>query len=188
MASSRRKAGARFPHWPQQSTNRAGFKGPQAEPNESVPGLGRVEKVSACPPTWPGRPIGKILLRGHPERPARDPGPPHADLRRRDRRGCPPLSLDRFEQRGRTDDVQDACQIVGEDAQRHLGGDLGKRLHSCAHAHLPGAERVLGGLAPRAHGVRIFVAAGPIGHGQQGAAVVRCAIVESIRNGRICGR
>jgi hypothetical protein len=28
---------------------------------------------------------------------------------------------------------------------------------SCAHSHLHGAERVLGGLAPRAHSVRIFV-------------------------------
>jgi hypothetical protein len=58
-----------------------------------------------------------------------------------------------------TDDVQDARQIVGEDAQRHLGGDLGKRLHqevSCADAHLRSAERVLGGLALRAHSVRIL--------------------------------
>ena len=73
---------------------------------------------------------------------------------------CPHLSLDRFEQRGHTDDVQDARQIVGQDAQRHLGGDLGKRLHqevSCAHAHLHGPERVLGGLTPRAHSARIFV-------------------------------
>jgi predicted ATPase len=37
---------------------------------------------------------------------------------------------------------------------------LGKRLReevSCADAHLDGAERVLGGLLPRAHSVRIFV-------------------------------
>ena len=49
---------------------------------------------------------------------------------------------------------------MGEYAQRHLGGNLGKRLHqevSCADAHLHGAERVLDGLAPRAHRVRIFV-------------------------------
>jgi hypothetical protein len=39
-----------------------------------------------------------------------------------------------------------ARQIVGQDAQRRLGGDLGKRLHqevSCAHAHLHGAERMV---------------------------------------------
>jgi hypothetical protein len=47
------------------------------------------------------------------------------------------LSLDCFAQRGHADDIQGAREIVGEDAQRHLGGDLGKRLHqevSCAHA------------------------------------------------------
>src|SRR5262249_33603175 len=44
--------------------------------------------------------------------------------------------------------------------QRHLSGDLGQRLHQevrSAHPHLQCTERMLDRLAPRPHGVRIFV-------------------------------
>jgi hypothetical protein len=91
---------------------------------------------------------------------AGDPERPHGHLGRRDQSGCPHLSPDRFEQREHADDVQDARQILGKDAQRYLGGNLGRRLRqdvSCAHAHLHGAERVLGGLPPRAHSAGICV-------------------------------
>ncbi len=57
-------------------------------------------------------------------------------------------------------DVHDPGEIVGQNVQHHLGGDLWQRLHqevSCPHPGLDGAERVLDRLAPLAHLLRMLV-------------------------------
>jgi len=77
------------------------------------------------------------------------------------RRAATPVSRPhRRQQRFHPDDVQHACQIVAEHAQRHLGRNFRQR-HTQevrrAHAHLQCAERMLDGLAACAHGVWILV-------------------------------
>src|SRR5262245_31577901 len=75
--------------------------------------------------------------------------------------GCAAAScLDRRHQRLDTYDVHDPRQIVGENAERHLGGDFRQCL--CqevrrAHARLDRAEGVLDRLAPLAHRLWILV-------------------------------
>lgn len=77
------------------------------------------------------------------------------------RRARAPLSHPhRRQQRFHPNNVQHACQIVAERAQRHLGRNFSQR-HTqevrCAHAQLQCAERMLDGLAACAHGVWILV-------------------------------
>src|SRR5262249_55826072 len=53
-----------------------------------------------------------------------------------------------------------ACEIIGEDVQRHFAGDVGQTFHQevrRAHAGFDRAEGVLDRLAPRPHGVRICI-------------------------------
>ena len=66
----------------------------------------------------------------------------------------------RRQERSDAYDAHDARQIVGQDMQRHFGGDHWQRLHQevgCAHPGLDRAERVLDRLAPLAHLLWMFV-------------------------------
>lgn len=72
----------------------------------------------------------------------------------------PRLSLYCRHQQPDPHDIQDAREIVGEDVQRHLAGDVWQPLHQevgCAHASLDRAEGVLNRLSPRPHGIGICV-------------------------------
>jgi len=58
------------------------------------------------------------------------------------------------------DDVHDAREIVGEYAERHLGGNLWQRLHQevrRAHVRLDRGEGMLDRLAALTHGLWIFI-------------------------------
>ena len=71
-----------------------------------------------------------------------------------------PLCPNGLHQLFNADDVDDARQIVGQHAERHLSDDLGQRLAQevrRTHPHLQRAERMLYDLAARTHGLRIFV-------------------------------
>jgi hypothetical protein len=62
--------------------------------------------------------------------------------------------------------IERTGEIVGQNVQRHFGGDLRQRLHQevgGAHPSLDGPERMLDRLAALAHGVRVGVE--PLLHG-----------------------
>src|SRR6516164_5407757 len=69
---------------------------------------------------------------------------------------------DRGDQRLGSDDVQDPCQIVGQDGECHLCGDFRKGLGKevcCSHASFHRAERMFDGLPALAHGLWVCVKA-----------------------------
>ena len=60
----------------------------------------------------------------------------------------------RCQERSDAYDADDARQIVGQNMQRHFGGDHRQRLHQevgCSHPGLDRAERVFDRLAPLPH-------------------------------------
>src|SRR5262250_2259936 len=71
-----------------------------------------------------------------------------------------PSCTDCREERLYPNDIHDAREIVGENVQGHLGRNLGQSLHQkvgCSHPHFERAERMLGGLAPHAHRLRVRI-------------------------------
>ena len=51
------------------------------------------------------------------------------------------------------------CEIVGQDVQRHLGGDLGETLNQevrCPHPHLQSAEGMFDDLPTLPHGLGLL--------------------------------
>ncbi len=68
----------------------------------------------------------------------------------------------RLDQRTDAHDGHDTFEIIGQHVQRHFGADLLQRFRlevGIAHPVFDGAERVLGGFAPRAHLFRVLVEA-----------------------------
>ena len=71
-----------------------------------------------------------------------------------------PLCLHGGHEWANAHDVDDAGEIVGENAEGDLRFDVFQLLRQemrCAHAHLDGSERMLDGLAADAHGLRVLI-------------------------------
>ena len=72
------------------------------------------------------------------------------------------VCLQRRQERPDADDVHNPGQIVGQDVQCHLGGDLGQALHQevrCSHSHLHRAKGVLHRFSAYPHSLRVVVEA-----------------------------
>ena len=64
------------------------------------------------------------------------------------------------DQRADAQNIHDALEIVGQNMQRHLGADISQRLHlevRRPHPVLDGSERVLDGVEPDVHFLRMLV-------------------------------
>ena len=70
------------------------------------------------------------------------------------------ISLHRDQEWPDTQDIHDACEVVGEHMQRHLGGDARQGLHQkmcCSHSRFGRPEGMLDRLATHAHLSGVFI-------------------------------